>query len=165
MKGVLYKKLKRHCILIVVLLSLLSASAVSFASETILSTTVPSYFTLQIEINGHGNIEVLGQEFTESGNMRIERNKSVELIFRPDENYNVEKVRFNDKDITATLQDNRLTIDELEKDSVLSVVFAEKQGSVISETGDNTESVYIYVVLAAVVCAIYCLLLIRRKKE
>ena len=51
----------------VALLSLLSASAVSFASETILSTTVPSYFTLQIEINGHGNVEVLGQEFTESG--------------------------------------------------------------------------------------------------
>lgn len=165
MKSTAYKKLKKYILLMVALLSLLSASAVSFASETILSTTVPSYFTLQIEINGHGNVEVLGQEFTESGNMRIERNKSVELIFRPDENYNVEKVRFNDKDITATLQDNRLIIDELEKDSVLSVVFAEKQGSVISETGDNTEPVYIYVVLAAVVCAIYCLLLIRRKKE
>ena len=159
------KNVKKILLSLALIILCLSSSTISFASETVLSTTVPSYFTLQIEINGHGNVEVLGQEFTESGNMRIERNKSVELIFRPDENYNVEKVRFNDKDITATLQDNRLTIDELEKDSVLSVVFAEKQGSVISETGDNTESVYIYVVLAAVVCAIYCLLLIRRKKE
>ena len=100
MKGAFYRKLKIPVILIVILLSLLSASTASFASETILSTTVPSYFTLQIEISGHGNVETLGQEFTESGNIRIERNKSVELIFTPDENYHIEKVRLNDKDIT-----------------------------------------------------------------
>ena len=115
MKGAFYNKLKIPVILIVVLLSLLSASTVSFASETILSTTVPSYFTLQIDVSGHGNVEVMGQEFTESGNIRIERNQSVELIFIPDENYHIEKVRFNDKDITDNLQDNRITIDELER--------------------------------------------------
>ena len=58
MKGAFYNKLKIPVILIVVLLSLLSASTVSFASETILSTTVPSYFTLQIDVSGHGNVEL-----------------------------------------------------------------------------------------------------------
>lgn len=165
MKGAFYNKLKIPVILIVVLLSLLSASTVSFASETILSTTVPSYFTLQIDISGHGNVEVMGQEFTESGNIRIERNQSVELIFIPDENYHIEKVRFNDKDITDNLQDNRITIDELEKDSVLSVVFAEKQESGIFKTGDSTEPVYPYIALAVVMCATGGLILIKTKEE
>ena len=83
-------------------------------------------------------LQSLGQEFIESGNIRIECNKPVELIFTPDENYHIEKVRFNDKDITDNLQDNGFTIDELEKDSVLSVVFAKKQESGISKTGDST---------------------------
>lgn len=165
MKGAFYRKLKIPVILIVILLSLLSASTVSFASETILSTTVPSSFTLQIEINGHGNVEALGQEFTESGNIRIERNKSVELIFTPDENYHIEKVRFNDKDITDNLQDNRFAIDELEKDSVLSVVFAEKQESGISKTGDSTELAYPYIALAVAACATGGLLLMKRREE
>ena len=165
MKGAFYNKLKIPVILIVVLLSLLSASTVSFASETILSTTVPSYFTLQIDVSGNGNVEVMGQEFTESGNIRIERNQSVELIFIPDENYHIEKVRFNDKDITDNLQDNRITIDELEKDSVLSVVFAEKQESGISKTGDSTEPVYPYIALAVVMCATGGLILIKTKEE
>lgn len=165
MKYAFYKKLKRPVILIVVLLSLLSASTVSFASETILSTTVPSYFTLQIEISGHGNVETLGQEFTESGNIRIERNKAVELTFTPDENYHIEKVRFNDKDITDNLQDNGFTIDELEKDSVLSVVFAEKQESGIAKTGDSTEPAYPYIALAVVMCATGGLILMKRKEE
>ena len=165
MKGAFYNKLKIPVILIVVLLSLLSASTISFASETILSTTVPSYFTLQIEISGHGNVETLGQEFIESGNIRIERNQSVELIFIPDENYHIEKVRFNDKDITDNLQDNGFTIDELEKDSVLSVVFAKKQESGISKTGDSTELVYPYIALAVVMCATGGLILIKTKEE
>lgn len=165
MKGAFYRKLKIPVILIVVLLSLLSSSTISFASETILSTTVPSYFTLQIEISGHGNVETLGQEFIESGNIRIERNKPVELIFTPDENYHIEKVRFNDKDITDNLQDNRITIDELEKDSVLSVVFAKKQESGISKTGGSTEPVYPYIALAVVMCATGGLILIKTKEE
>lgn len=165
MKGAFYRKLKIPVILIVILLSLLSASTASFASETILSTTVPSYFTLQIEISGHGNVETLGQEFTESGNIRIERNKSVELIFTPDENYHIEKVRLNDKDITDNLQDNGFTIDELEKDSVLSVVFAEKQESGIAKTGDSTEPACPYIALAVVMCATGGLILMKRKEE
>lgn len=159
------KTVKKILLSLVLIILCLSSLKISFASETILNTTVPSYFTLQIEINGHGNVEVMGQEFTESGNIRIERNKPVELIFTPDENYNIAKVQFNDKDITDNLQDNRFTIDELEKDSVLSVVFAEKQESGISKTGDSTEQVYPYIALAVLMCAIGGLLLMKRKAE
>ena len=159
------KTVKKILLSLVLIILCLSSLKISFASETILNTTVPSYFTLQIEINGHGNVETMGQEFTESGNIRIERNKPVELIFTPDENYNIAKVQFNDKDITDNLQDNRFTIDELEKDSVLSVVFAEKQDSGISKTGDSTEQVYPYIALAVLMCAIGGLLLMKRKAE
>ena len=159
------KTVKKILLSLVLIILCLSSLKISFASETILNTTVPSYFTLQIEINGHGNVETMGQEFTESGNIRIERNKPVELIFTPDENYNIAKVQFNDKDITDNLQDNRFTIDELEKDSVLSVVFAEKQESGISKTGDSTEQVYPYIALAFLMCAIGGLLLMKRKAE
>jgi LPXTG-motif cell wall-anchored protein len=159
------KTVKKILLSLVLIILCLSSLKISFASETILNTTVPSYFTLQIEINGHGNVETMGQEFTESGNIRIERNKPVELIFTPDENYNIAKVQFNDKDITDNLQDNRFTIDELEKDSVLSVVFAEKQESGISKTGDSTEQVYPYIALAVLMCAIGGLLLMKRKAE
>ena len=159
------KTVKKILLSLVLIILCLSSLKISFASETILNTTVPSYFTLQIEINGHGNVETMGQEFTESGNIRIERNKPVELIFTLDENYNIAKVQFNDKDITDNLQDNRFTIDELEKDSVLSVVFAEKQESGISKTGDSTEQVYPYIALAVLMCAIGGLLLMKRKAE
>ena len=70
-----------------------------------------------------------------------------------------------DKDITDNLQDNRITIDELEKDSVLSVVFAEKQESGISKTGDSTEPVYPYIALAVEMCATGGLILIKTKEE
>jgi len=59
---------------------LLSALTVTFANETILSTTVSSCFTLQIEIEGEGTVNVSGQDFSKSNIAYIERNKKVDFL-------------------------------------------------------------------------------------
>ena len=57
---------------------LLSVSVTSaFAAETTLTTTVPSEFSVKIEIEGKGSVIVSGVEYSENAEIVVKRNEEI----------------------------------------------------------------------------------------
>ena len=102
-------KFKRTVMLLaVLLLTLIPFSA--FAAETTLTTTVPSEFSVKIEIEGKGSVIVDGVEYSENAEIVVKRNEEISYKILSEEGYEIKSVFFNDADVTESLKDGVITI-------------------------------------------------------
>ena len=140
-------KFKRTVMLLaVLLLSLIPLSA--FAAETTLTTTVPSEFSVKIEIEGKGSVIVDGVEYSENAEIVVKRNEEISYKILSEEGYEIKSVLYNDADVTESLKDGVITI-FAEGDGVLKVTF-----SAIPEnpkTGDDSN--LIGAIITMMICA------------
>ena len=163
MKVLAHTKRKVYIAITVIVLVFFSALASAFASETVLSTTVPSQLQMQVEIVGKGAVDIVGVRLTQSGSINVNRHEEVSALIEADKGYCLDSVIYNNENVTSKLHEQKLTIAEVEKDSLLKVTFSEKENG-IAQTGDNIEPLYAYLaVIASMVLAI--MLLAKEKKK
>lgn len=158
-------KILSKAIILVLLAALTLMFSISVAaSNTTLTTTVPSSFILTLEIEGKGTVTVNSVEYTRSERLEIPRSAVVTLQVLPDRDYNLESAVYNGEDITSQLKAGMVTLPALERDSQFQVIFAAKTaGPVTGDTGFNT--VLIAGMAMVLSCLCFAMLLANRKKE
>lgn len=140
-------KFKRTVMLLAVLLLMLIPFS-AFAAETTLTTTVPSEFSVKIEIEGKGSVIVDGVEYSENAEIVVKRNEEISYKILSAEGYEIKAVFFNDTDVKRSLKDGVITI-FADGDGMLKVAF-----SAIPEnpkTGDDSN--LIGAIITMMICA------------
>lgn len=112
---------------------------VSAQSGTVdLTTTVPAESTLQVVIIGAGTVTVGDEKLTSTGYISVLRHGEVQVVFTPAFGYRLAMVMLNGKDITSSLQNNKVSLKNLNLDSTLSVTFQkENKEQTNPATGDQ----------------------------
>ena len=134
------------CAVLLIAILLVACIPVSvFASETTLTTTVPSQVSVKLEIEGNGKIEVNGKSYTESTTIEVNRHTKTEFYIISNSDYELKAILYNDENVFSELRDSIFTLQEIENDSVLKVTFTPKSDS--PETGDSSFPLWIYAIL------------------
>ena len=142
MKQVSAIKNKICAVLLIAILTVCCIPFPAFASETTLTTTVPSQISVKLEIEGNGKIEVNGKSYTESATIEVDRHTRTEFRLIPNSDYELKAILYNDENVFSELRDSIFALQEIESDSVLKVTFAPK--SLPPKTGDNSFPLWIY---------------------
>ena len=117
----------------------------AFASKTTLTTTVPAQFSVKLEVEGNGKVEVNGKSYTESTVIEVNRHTKTEFRLTPNSDYELKSVFFNGEDVFSELSDNTFILRETTSNSTLKVTFTPK--STQPQTGDNSFPLWIYAIL------------------
>ena len=128
-----------------IILSLLAAlllclPVVSFAAETTLTTTVPSDFTLNVDIQGKGTVIVDGNAYNTDTALTIERLKETKIDVTPFAGYKLKSLHYNGENVLSKLSSGTLVLPPLEQDSVLKVVFTPDFAGWLPDHGGNGSS-------------------------
>ncbi|MBR5291396.1 MAG: hypothetical protein IKU32_00610 [Clostridia bacterium] len=128
-----------------IILSLLAAfllclPVVSFAAEITLTTTVPSDFTMNVDIQGKGTVIVDGNAYNTDTALTIERLKETKIDITPFAGYKLKSLHYNGKNVLSKLSSGTLVLPPLEQDSVLKVVFTPDFAGWLPDHGGNGSS-------------------------
>lgn len=145
MKQVSAIKNKICAVLLIAILTVCCIPFPALASETTLTTTVPSQVSVKLEIEGNGKIEVNGKSYTENTTIEVDRHTKTEFCLIPNFDYELKAILYNDENVFSELRDSIFTLQEIENDSVLKVTFTPKNAS--PETGDSSFPLWIYAIL------------------
>lgn len=138
-------KNKICAVLLVAVLIICCIPLPALASETTLTTTVPAQFSVKLEIEGNGKVEVNGKSYTESTTIEVNRHTKTEFCLIPNSDYELKAILYNDENVFSELRDSIFALQEIESDSVLKVTFTPK--SLPPKTGDNSFPLWIYAIL------------------
>ena len=135
------------------------------SGTTILTTTVPSHFDLNVTIAGNGTVEINGRKLSESGVVSTEWGKEVAITLSPDEGHHISAVIYNGADIVEEVKDGQLMLPKLEGEVSISIVFGADSSS--PSTGDESYPSVVFLSVIAVVSflGIVVLLTANRKKS
>ncbi len=117
----------------------------AFASKTTLTTTVPAQFSVKLEVEGNGKVEVNGKSYTESTVIEVNRHTKTEFRLTPNSDYELKSVFFNGEDVFSELSDNTFILQEITSNSTLKVTFTPKNDS--PKTGDDNFAFCVYAIL------------------
>ena len=78
----------------------------AFASKTTLTTTVPAQFSVKLEVEGNGKVEVNGKSYTESTVREVNRHTKSEFRLTPNSGYEIKSVFFNGENVFSELRDS-----------------------------------------------------------
>ena len=117
----------------------------AFASKTTLTTTVPAQFSVKLEVEGNGKVEVNGKSYTENTTIEVDRHTKTEFRLTPNSGYEIKSVFFNGENVFSELRDSIFALQEIENDSVLKVTFTPKNAS--PKTGDDDFTSCVYAIL------------------
>lgn len=124
--------LKVLAVLLIVFIYTLPFSV--FAAETTLTTTVPSEFSMKIEIIGSGCVSIGGKSYFNNTEIKIPRHEESLFSVRAEKSFLVKAVLLNGEDVTEKLENG--TFSFLPEANAELQVFFEKD-SEVPKTGDN----------------------------
>ena len=145
------------------------------AEEVRVFTRVPDSHEVEISVIGDGYVETDGSRF-KNGILTVPRQKSQKYVFSPEYGYELKKLYYNGKDVTALVREGSFIADRLTSDGKITVIFGRQEspdresGSINPEddfflTGESDRSV-VFIVIFLVSCgAIAVCLIIRGKRE
>ena len=84
-----------------------------------------------------GTVSLNGANFSASQNIKVYRDTDVTLAIAADEGYEQPKVTVNGQDVTAQLQDNQLTIENIQEAKTIVVTYAKKKFQIVAERTQN----------------------------
>ena len=119
---------------------LLCLPVVSFAAETTLTTTVPSDFTLNVDIQGKGAVIVDDNAYNTDTTLTIERLKETKIDVTPFAGYKLKSLHYNGENVLSKLSSGTLVLPPLEQDSVLKVVFTPDFSGWLPDHGGSSSS-------------------------
>ena len=111
------------------------------AEVTTLSTSVPKQVTLSVEITGKGTVTVNGHSSGNNATYPVNRLENISVLVTADSDYLLKAVYLDGADVTDVLNHGLLTIENIQFDTDLTVVFTQKS-SCISGTNPATGDLF-----------------------
>ena len=151
--------------LLVALALCICTPVLAASGTTILTTTVPSHFDMNVTIVGNGTVIVNGRELSETGAVSTERGNEVVITISPDEGHHISAVIYNGADIVEEVKGGQLILPQLEGEVSISVIFAADSSS--PSTGDDSYPSVVFFNVTAIISllGIVVLLTVNRKKS
>ena len=156
---------KVFCLVLLAVLTLCICTPVFATScTTILTTTVPSHFDMNVTIVGNGTVEVNGRKLLETGVISTERGKEVAITISPDKGHHIRAVIYNGADIAEEVKGRQLVLPQLEREASISVTFAADSSS--PSTGDDGYPSVVFLSVTAIISllGLVVLLTVNSKK-
>lgn len=161
----------RSCQKIIPLLTILCALLCwmpvrALALTTVLSSNVPDEVSLRVEITGKGTVAAGEKRLSSTGTVAVKRHQPFTVTLSPRQGYWVTAVSLNGKSVLSSLENGKLTMDELNLDGVLSVTFTKTASSHHEsnpKTGDR--SVVVPAMASALLSMTALILVLSRKKK
>ena len=154
------------CLSLLAVLALCVCTPVLAASNTtILTTTVPSHFDINVTIVGGGTLDINGNILSQASVVSVDRHKEVACKIIPDAGYHTSSVIYNGNDITKDAKEGVFTLHPLEGNATFSITFVANAST--PNTGDNTYPHVIFYSITAIasLLGIAILLTVNRKKS
>ena len=154
-------------ILITAIVLMLLCPLTASAKTTKLYTSVPGQATVTVEMYGNGTVTVNGQDFTQSGSVRVDRLEDVIVSVSANAGNILKTVHLNESDITEQVTNGTLIIENIQFDNTLAILFTADGPGIpenIPATGDNSP-VCFYVLCAVISLLFITLILYRNSKD
>ena len=161
----------RSCQKIIPLLTLLGVLLCctpvrALALTTVLSTNIPDEVSLRVEITGKGTVAVGEKRLSSTGTVAVKRHQPFTVTLSPRQGYRVTAVSLNGQSVLPSIQNGKLTVEDLNLDGVLSVTFTKTASSHHEsnpKTGDR--SVVVPAMASALLSMTALILVLSRKKK
>lgn len=138
----------------------------ALALTTVLSSNVPDEVSLRVEITGKGTVAVGEKRLSSTGTVVVKRHQPFTVTLSPQQGYRVTAVSLNGKSVLSSLKNEKLAVEELNLDGVLSVTFTKTASS---HHGSNPKTGDRSVVVPAMASALFSMtaliLVLSRKKK
>lgn len=141
----------------------------ALASTTELTTGVPDSVSLHVEITGKGTATVGEERLSKTGTISVKRHQPFDIYLKPRSGYRITAVYLNGKSVLSSIKSEKLAIDELNLDGILSVTFSKVSSSTASKgdtsnprTGDRQGTAVTVAALTAMISMVLLLLCKRR---
>ena len=138
----------------------------ALALTTVLSSNVPDEVSLRVEITGKGTVAVGEKRLSSTGTVAVKRHQPFTVTLSPRQGYRVTAVSLNGKSVLSSLKNEKLAVEELNLDGVLSVTFTKTASSHHGsnpKTGDR--SVVVPAMASALLSMTALILVLSRKKK
>lgn len=135
------KRILSIVILISAMILPLSFPLTASAEVTTLSTSVPKQVALSVEITGKGTVTVNGKSTGKNAEFLVDRLKDADVLIAANSGYLLKAVYLDGEDVTDNLINGLLTIEDIQFDTDLVVIFVYKESGHIGnipETGDRS---------------------------
>lgn len=136
----------------------------ALALTTVLSTNVPDEVSLRVEITGKGTVAVGEKKLSSTGTVAVKRHQPFTVTLSPQQGYRVTTVSLNGQSVLPSIQNGKLTVEDLNLDGVLSVTFT-KTASSHYGSNPKTGDPYVAPAVASALISMTALLLILSRKR
>lgn len=136
----------------------------ALALTTVLSTNVPDEVSLRVEITGKGTVAIGEKKLSSTGTVAVKRHQPFTVTLSPQQGYRVTAVSLNGQSVLSSLKNEKLTVEDLNLDGVLSVTFT-KTASSHYGSNPKTGDPYVVPAVASALISMTALLLILSRKR
>lgn len=159
----------RSCQKIIPLLTLLGVLLCctpvrALALTTVLSSNVPDEVSLRVEITGKGTVAVGEKRLSSTGTVEVKRHQPFTVTLSPQQGYRVTAVSLNGKSVLSSLKNEKLAVEELNLDGVLSVTFTKTASSHHGSNPKTGDRSVVVPAMASALLSMTALVLILSRK-
>ena len=145
---------------VMLLLCLLICSVTAYASDTELTTTVPTEHTVQLKVDGRGSVVIDGAAYSQNAAIPVKRFSTIDIKVSPAENSALSAALYNDTDVTAQLANGFFTSEAITDNVTITVTFRDTNPQ-LPQTG-NPYRVWAWLLLIA---GISCIVIGKKIKN
>ncbi|MDO4651132.1 MAG: hypothetical protein Q4B26_21035, partial [Eubacteriales bacterium] len=135
------RNIYRRCIpALLIVLILYNMWIPVYAGDTSIRTVVPSLKAVNLKIAGDGKVQVEDQTYSASKSIQVRCYEQVVFSVIPGKNAKVKSILYNDKDITASLENNQIRLkgNAIKDRDTFSVVFSSTDEEDVKPTVEPT---------------------------
>lgn len=141
------KKLFSYLLLVMSVMLLVIPVSAEASGGTVISTVVPSKYTITFDIDGSGSIEYENVLYKNGDTIQVTEGSDLTFVFHADSQYKLKSVSYNGQNVTKQVSDNGITIKNVQQDGTFCVTYA-KSGSIISPTTGDNSNIMLWTILA-----------------
>lgn len=120
------KKLFSYLFLVLSVMLIIVPVSAEASGGTVISTVVPSKYTITFDIEGGGSVTYDGVIYEDGDTIRVTEGTNMTFQIKPYEDCKLKSVSYNGKKVTKQVSDNAITIENVQQDGTLAVTFSKK---------------------------------------
>lgn len=159
------KKLFSYLLLVAAVMLITAPVSAEASGGTVISTVVPSKYTINFDIDGSGSVEYEEVLYKDGDTIQVMEGTDLKLILHMDNHYKLKSVSFNGKDLTKQVSDSVITIKNIQQKGTLAVTYM-KSGSIATPTtGDDYNILLLMMLTLSSIGTLACIRLQAQKSK
>jgi len=150
------------CVLMAALTFVICFPVAAATNSTTLTTTIPKFLPLHLELSGNGTVTINGVAYTQSETVEIPRNSTTELQITPDVENVIKSVVYNGHDYTKEAKNGKLTLPTITDEATLCVSLVKTAST--PQTGDTFSPLYLTLLMLCSLIGMIATLSFWKKK-